>query len=206
MARSYTIQWSIATAAGMGLGFLAALSPVLLEAARTGSASPPGTSVADFLTTLAGWLAMGAIFGAAQAVVLRGTAVSIVKWILTSVAGFGIGAVLLDWPLQALGLLGNIPGPVEPVILTHGGGILAATLQCFLLRREGVSGAKWLRYWIIGLVVSLIPTALFFLLVEGLLDIPLSWAMGILINGLIVGGVAALVSARHLFGAIAARA
>ena len=205
MTETNTMGWSIAAAMGMALGFLAALSPAILQEARTGIAPVPGASLEDILTTVLGWLAMGAIFGVAQSVVLRGVGVPVVKWILASVVGFGIGAVVFDLPLQALGLLGNIPGPVEPIILTHGGGILAATLQYVVLRREGIFAAKWLAYWVVGLVISLIPTAVFFYLVEGLLGLPLNWAAQVFANGFIVGGVAAFVSATRLFSAIEAR-
>ena len=199
-------KWSIAVAFGIGLGFVAALSPGILEEARTGMRPPVGTSTADFLTTLVGWLAAGAILGAAQSVVLRSASIPVKKWVFASIAGFGIGAVILDWPLQALGLLGNIPGPVEPIILTHGGGILASILQYFLLRREGISGERWLLFWIIGLVISLIPAALFFIAVLDLLGAQLNWATEVFLHGFIVAGVAALFSARHLFSAIDARA
>lgn len=201
----FRMAWSLACGLGLGFGFLAALAPDLLEEAKTGIATAPGNSIADFAMTLTGWLAMGAVFGSAQAVVLRSRNVPIYKWIFVTVAGFGAAGVLIDWPLQAAGILGNIPGPVEPIILTHGGGFFAGFLQFLLLRREGISAGKWLGIWIAGLVASLIPAALFFIAIVESLDIILSWSAEIFLDGFIVGGVAALISAKTLFSALSER-
>lgn len=186
----------------MGLGFLAALLPAILEEAKTGVNPPVGTSISDFLANLGGWLITGAIFGAAQAFVLRTTEIPVKKWIFATSCGFGIGAIVLDWPLQALELLGNIPGPVEPIVMTNGGGILAGVMQYFVLRSESISAERWILFWIVGLFLSLIPAALFFIVVFDVLSIELPWAIEVFVQGFIVAGVATLFSATQLRHAI----
>ena len=101
--------------------------------------------------------------------------------------------------------MGNIPGPVEPIIFTVGGGSLAGICQYISMRSQGIFAGKWLALWIVGLIVGLVPTALFFFLVEGLLDIAVNWPVQLFLSGFIVAGVAALMSGKALFNALPGR-
>ena len=111
--------------------------------------------------------------------------------------GFSVIAVVI-WPLIYLGIWGNIPGPVEPLTLLIGGGSLAGVAQFTLLRRQNVNASKWLGFWILGLVLSVIPTALVFTLLAGPLGVTPSWPVEVGLTGLLVGGFAALVSGKAL--------
>jgi hypothetical protein len=85
--------------------------------------------------------------------------------------------------------------------LTLGGGSLAGILQYLALRRQGTHAPQWLALWMVGLVVSLVPTALLFMAL-GPLGLTLSWPMEVFLSGFVVAGVAALISGRALFTAI----
>jgi hypothetical protein len=95
--------------------------------------------------------------------------------------------------------MGNIPGPVEPIIFTIGGCGLAGAVQSFLLRRQGRHVSKWLTLWIVGLVLSLIPTILVFFGLQVLLQLSLSWPMEVFVNGMVCAGSAAWVSGNAFF-------
>jgi hypothetical protein len=146
--------WTAANALGLGLGFPAVLQTGFLiqfglrtELHWTPQALGQGVSI---YARLVGLLVGGAILGAAQALVLRSRPVPVVPWIPSTATGFGL-VVAVMWPLWAAGLWGQIPGPVEPILITVGGGSLAGVLQYLLLRREGVIATRWLALWVGGL-------------------------------------------------------
>ena len=202
------LAWTSVNALGLGLGFLALLeTTMLLEFGFDWGKhwvwveEPVGqdeSAAAAYVGTLAAYLIGGVILGASQALVLRTRGVSAVSWILATVSGFGVLAITIDWPLIALDLLGIIPGPVEPIIATVGTGIFAGIFQYLALRRWNVHAAKWLSLLVVGLIVSLVPIVILFISLEAL-NVSISWPMEVFINGLIVGGVASLVSGQALF-------
>lgn len=199
--------WVAANAVGLCIGFLTVLQTGFLiqfgfqtELHWTPQALGRGVSI---FARLVGLLLGGALLGGAQILVLRSYSIRVIPWVLSTAAGFGLVAFII-WPLWAADLWGRIPGPIEPIIITVGGGTLAGVLQLLLLRRSGYSASKWLSLWIVGLIVSIVPTGLVFMLLEGVLHLSLSWPIQIGINGLIAGGVAALVSGKALLSALAA--
>jgi len=208
MKRTPLTTWVFANTLGFSVGFLAVLQTGFLlqfglrtELHWTPQALGQGVSIyARFVGLLLG----GALLGSAQALVLRRYSVRALPWILCTAAGFGL-VVGIIWPLWAVDLWGHIPGPIEPIIITVGGGTLAGVLQSLLLRRSAYSISRWLTLWIIGLIVSIVPTALVFMLLEGPLNLSLSWPVQIALNGLLVGGVASLVSGKALLSALLAR-
>ena len=146
------------------------------------------------------YLVGGAIFGLAQSLVLRSRPVSVSAWILATSAGYGLTAVLL-WPLIAIEVLGNIPGPVEPILATVGGGSLAGVVQYLMLRRRGIVASRWLVLWVLGLVASLVPTSLFMMSLEGV-GIAQSQLFQVFCMGVLTAGVAALISGKALLRAL----
>jgi len=202
------LVWISANALGLGMGFVAALQTTMLfefgfdwEMHWNWVEEPVGQNSPEYASTMMALLVEGSVLGAAQAFVIRNRNVPILHWILATVVGFGILAVTIEWPLIAFGVLGVIPGPVEPIILTVGVGIFAGACQYLLLRRQGIFATTWLIRLFVGLIVSLVPMVTLFISLDAL-DVSLSWPAEVFVNGFIVGGVAALASGRALFTAL----
>jgi len=64
---------------------------------------------------------------------------------------------------------------VEPIVGTVGSCSVAGVFQHLVLRRRRRISSKCLALWIVGLLVSLIPTALTIFLLEGPLGLSLAW-------------------------------
>jgi MFS family permease len=212
MKKHELLVWTSANALGLGVGFVATLQMKMLidfgfdwEMHWHWIEKPVDQGVLSYVSMLIGLLVGGAIFGWVQALAVRSRNVRIIRWILATVTGFGVLGVAIEWPLIAFGVLGVIPGPVEPIIFAVGGGSLAGIFQYISMRREGIFAGKWLALWIMGLIVSLVPTGLFFFLVYERLDIALSWPVEIFFSGFIVAGVGALVSGKALFSVLPER-
>lgn len=208
MQRVFLAKWTAVNALGMAAGFLAVLQTGFLiqfglntELHWTPRGLGQGVSI---YARFAGLLLGGAILGSAQAFALRRWLRRVIPWIVLTAAGFGL-VVAGMWPLWSMGLWGRIPGPVEPIMITVGGGTLAGVFQYLFLRKLAVPAGKWLRRWIGGLVLSLAPTAAVFILLEAVLRVPLSWPAGVALSGLLVGGIAALVSGRALLSIVLTR-
>ena len=190
--------WIIATAAGFCVGFLAYVQLFNLITYGEMAWRPEGSqSLSSYVALLVGLSVAGALVGSAQVLAVRSFSLQVVPWILSTAAGFG-ALIAIIWPLHYVALWGNIPGPVEPIIVLVGGGSLAGVAQFILLRRQNVNATKWLGFWIVGLVLSLIPTALVFMLLGGPLEVSLSWPVEVGLSGLLAGGFAALVSGNAL--------
>jgi hypothetical protein len=194
--------WIIANAIGLCVGFWAILQvAMLIEFGQLTWVEGVGEGIDAYLARLASVIVGGAILGYAQSRVLKAYSVSAVRWVLATAMGFAVITVV-EWPLMYIGMWGNIPGPVEPIILLVGGGSLAGLAQFFHLRRRNIDATKWLGLWIVGLIVSIVPTGLVFMLLQGPLAVSLSWPVEVGLNGLLVGGIAALVSGNALLGCL----
>ena len=97
-----------------------------------------------------------------------------------------------------------IPGPVEPIILTVGGGSFAGIFQHQALRRQGIHAPKWLFLWIVGLIAGVVATAVLMISIEGL-GLALSWALDVFITGFIIAGVSASISGKALLATFPGR-
>jgi hypothetical protein len=199
-----TLAWVVANALGLGLGFDAVLMPQFMQfGIAPDNPSPPTPAPWDLASTVMMYVVCGLVLGGAQALVLRSSALHLGHWIAATAVGFGAAALTLAIPLQAAGVLGRIPGPVEPIIVTIGGCIGAGVFQWLLLRRQGFLAGQWLRLWIAGLVLSLVPTALMFFVLQALLGLEIVWPVEVFLNGVMCAGVAAWVSGGALFSALA---
>ncbi len=199
-----TFSWVVASALGLGLGFNAMLLPDFMQFGIAPNTSlPPEPAPVNIAFTVLMWVVGGLVLGGAQALVPRVGALHRGHWMFATVIGFGAAALILAVPLQAVGVLGRIPGPVEPIMFTIGGGVGAGVFQWRLLRRQGFLAGRWLRLWIAGLVLSLVPTTLMFFCLQGLLGLELVWPVEVFLNGAMCAGVAAWVSGRALFSALA---
>ena len=201
MKKNELLKWVFTNALGLGIGFVALLQVgMVLEYGFDTDrywkwGQPWDFSVSAYIFDLISLIVLGAIVGLAQTFVLKSHNVKAVPWILATVIGFGL-VVIITWPLLYIEM-GNIPGPVEPIIITIGGSSFAGVVQYFLLRKRGIIASKWLLLWIVGLILSLVPVALFFEFIGG--PIGLSWPLEVFINGFLVGGVAAWISGKALF-------
>jgi hypothetical protein len=199
-----TFAWVVASALGLGLGFDAMLLPDFIQFGIAPDTSSPPTSAPWHLAfTAMMWVVGGLVLGGAQALVPRFSALHRGHWIVATAVGFGAAALTLAVPLQAAGVLGRIPGPAEPIMFTIGGCVGAGVFQWLLLRRQGFVAGRWLRLWIAGLVLSLVPTALMFFVLQGLLGLEIVWPVEVFLNGVMCAGVAAWVSGGALFSALA---
>ncbi len=200
--------WVAANALGFGLGFVAVLQAGMLidfgfdwKMHWRWIEQPPNQGAFEYLSVFVSMLAGGTVVGSAQALSLRSQTIPSRQWILSAVAGFGAIAIAVDWPLIAAGLLGVIPGPVEPIIVVIGGGGATGVVQYAMLRRRGVAAPKWLARWIVRLVAGFVATIAVMLSLEAL-DTSLPWATDVFVGGLVTAGVAAAMSGRALFDAI----
>jgi len=206
MKKRRRLVWTAANALGLGVGFVFMLQTMMLfqygfDWERHWEFVPPGRTLSVYAGTLVGALVGGLIFGSAQALVLRSRLLRVIPWILATTAGFGFIVVAVIWPLLATEIMGRIPGPVEPIIGTVGSCSAAGIIQYLVLRRQGIVASKWLAWWVVGVVVSLVPMALVFMSLEGM-GLSLPWPIEVFLSGFIVAGVAALISGGALFTAI----
>jgi len=191
--KSY-FAWITATSLGTCVGFLVSLQVVMLIGFGK------LTWVPELLSGATGDLAIfvalpvyGTILGASQSVVIRLYGVPVVPWIVATAAGF-FSVSLVIIPLLSAGIWGNIPGPVEPIIITVGGSSMAGIFQYIVLRQNQIRAGKWLGVWIGSLLLGLVPTAVIFMMLEGPLGIAFYWPVEVALSGLLVGGFGALFS------------
>jgi hypothetical protein len=200
--------WILANFFGFGVATVATLQTAMfveygLDFDKHWAFLPPGHGVGAYAARVVGPLVGGLILGAVQAWVLRPSLGRVAPWILATAAAFGVVGLMI-WPFMAVDIWGRIPGPVEPIVGTVGSCSVAGVLQHLVLRRRRRISAKWLVLWIVGLVVSLVPTALMFSLLEGPLGLELSMPVEVFLTGFMVAGVAAIVSGKTLLDALGA--
>lgn len=201
-----TRAWTLASGIAFGLGFVAILQVGMvveygLRTEMYWQSIPPGTGIRGLVATLLGCLVGGAIFGLGQAATLRHHLKRVERWPVATIQGFCLLAILIDWPLQVLGILGRIPGPVEPILVTVGGGSLAGIFQYRVLRREGAADSRWLVLWVLGLVAGLPAAAILFISLEWMGFSP-PFPLEVFLSGFSVASVGALVSSRALGAAL----
>jgi hypothetical protein len=208
MNMSFLAKWSLANAVGLAIGFLAVLQTGFLlqfgsdfESHWKPKALGQGVWIGyRFIGLLLG----GTIFAATQAIVLRPYLKRVFPWVVAGALGYGF-VIAIIWPLWSAGLWGYIPGPVEPMLITIGGGSVMGLLQWWVLRLNDTHATKWLLLWLTGLVASLPLTFLVFFFVMGILKIQLGWPGEIALNGFVVGGVAAIISAKAIHATLLGR-
>jgi len=201
MKKYELLKWIFANAIGLGIGFLVYLQVSMVfehgfDTEMYWKWVPPEQNFTVYFGILISALVGGAILGWAQSRIIKTKNIKSNSWILATTIGFGL-VVLINWPLLYTGDLGNIPGPVEPLIFTVGGCIFAGAMQFFLLRRLGYNAKKWFLMLVVGLIVSVLLTGLFFTFVGDPLSI--SWPLEVFFSGFIIAGVTALISGKALF-------
>lgn len=99
----------------------------------------------------------GAILGSAQAFALRKAIPRVWPWIAVTALGF-LSILGLELVRRHI-VIGPHPGPVEPIMIALGAGGLAGLFQWLYLRKIDLPSAKWLGWWIGGLVAGIILAA-----------------------------------------------
>ena len=203
MKNKFLLKWTAANALGLGVAFVVDLQIGMLveygldfERYWQWQEQALEDSLVSYAGILVALLVAGAILGASQALVLRSHRLRVMSWVLSTTLGFALLAAVF-WPLMAAGVLGIIPGPVEPILFTVIGSSLAGICQCLALRRQGITASRWLVRWIVGLIGGLALTAAFFMSLDGA-GISLGWLLDTFFSGFWVAGVAALVSGNTL--------
>ncbi len=202
--KSYLV-WIAATSLGLCVGFLAALQVIMLIAFRQLIWVGDILSGMDgYLAAFVGLLVLGTILGATQSVVTRSYDVPVIPWILATAAGFAAMSLVII-PLLHIGVWGNIPGPVEPLVITVGGCSVAGVFQYVVLRRNQIRAAKWLFVWVVSLILGIVPTAVIFMTLQGPLGISLNWPAEVALTGFLIGSFGALFSGQTFLNTLSKR-
>ncbi len=135
-----------------------------------------------------GLAVFGSVFSLGQAIILKQYLPKLGAWVLNGALGY-IVVLLIIWPF--IGIWGRIEGPVEPLTLILGGTLFMLILQWRYLRKQGIKPARPITWFGAGVLLGIIPLLLLFM---GL-NVP--WAAEVAIMGLIPGGSAGFLSARH---------
>ncbi len=178
MVKSFRSRWTLFNSAGFVLGFLS----FGLVSAIAGLFKPEAVAQAleegfNFFQTveelreavgphyeiayryvliqhLVMYPVFGAILGSAQAIALRKTIPNIWAWIGVSALGYLM--IISGELIQPHIIIGPVPGPVEPILITLAAPVLAGIFQWLYLRKINYPSAKWLGFWIGGLVLGII--------------------------------------------------
>ena len=196
MKNNFTLRWTIANALGMSLGFLSALQFLMfyqygLDFDKHWSEAGHGLSETSRLISIGFGLAIfGSIFSFAQALILKQYLPKIWTWVLYGALGYMV-VLLIIWPF--ISIWGSIPGPVEPLTLVLGGTLFMLVLQWRYLKKQGVEPARPILWFGAGFLLGLLPVVLLFMFIWP--NVP--WGVDIAIMGVLMGGAAGLLSAKH---------
>jgi len=199
MKNNFTLRWTLANALGMSLGFLAFIQFLMFyghglnfemhwdfEAQENLDISENAMLIGIGI----GLAVFGSVFSLGQALILKQYLPKLWAWILNGALGY-IVVLLIIWPL--IGIWGKIEGPVEPLTIVLGGTLFMLILQWRYLRKQGIKPARPIIWFGAGVLLGVAPLILLLYFIHG--DIP--WALEICIMGLIIGGFAGFLSARH---------
>jgi hypothetical protein len=211
------VQWTIANAIGMSLGFLAFIQTLMFLAfgldfglhwssevvEKFGAENPEYIQRLLRIGLAVGLPLSGAIFTSCQALVVRGLLPRVRTWILAGPLGFA-AVILLIWPFTAI--WGDIPGPVEPFTIVGGGLLMTAGIQWWSLSRRNIAATRWLFLWLAGLPLGMVLFMLGYTLLDAVIfpgsEYSISWAGEVALIGFFIGGTAAAISGKSLFRAI----
>jgi len=195
---NFKLRWTVANALGMSLAFLATLQ--LLEFYKWGFnfdnhwvfGADDGKQlsfVAFFLHQASALTLFGLIFGFAQSRVLRDPRINTKHWVLTGVLGY-LALLVVILPLYHF--WGEIPGPFEPITLTLLGPLFMILFQWRLIKKQRLNPKLPLLLFFLGAFIGVVMIAIIFSL-----GLDVLWAVEIAITGLLIGGMAGLLSANH---------
>jgi len=197
MKNNFTLRWTLANALGMSLGFLAFIQFLMFygyglnfEMHWVFGAESDMSENAMLIGIGIGLAVFGSVFSLGQAIILKQYLPKLGAWILNGALGY-IVVLLIIWPF--IGIWGRIEGPVEPLTVVLGGTLFMLILQWRYLRKQGIKPARPIMWFGAGFLLGIIPLLLLFMVIG--LNVP--WAAEVAIMGLIMGGFAGFLSARH---------
>ncbi len=197
MKNNFTLRWTLANALGMSLGFLSALQFLMFfqygldfdKHWQFDSGHEMSENARLILIGL-GLTIFGAIFSSAQAIILNQYLPKVWPWVLYGALGYMV-VLLIIWPF--ISIWGSIPGPVEPLTLVLGGTLFMLVLQWRYLKKQGVEPSRPILWFGAGFLLGLLPVVLLFMFIWP--NVP--WGVDIAIMGVLMGGAAGLLSAKH---------
>ncbi len=196
MKNNFTLRWTLANALGMSLGFLAFIQFLMFygyglnfEKHWVFGEDIGMSENAMLLGISIGLPIFGSVFSLGQAVILKQYLPKLWAWILNGALGY-IAVILIIWPL--IGIWGRIEGPVEPLTIVLGGTLFMLILQWRYLRKQGIKPTRPIIWFGAGVLLGII---LMLLLYKIGINVP--WVVEVAIIGLIVGGSAGFLSAKH---------
>ena len=197
MKNNFTLRWTLANALGMSLGFLAFIQFLMFygyglnfEKHWIFGADIDMSENAMLIGIGIGLAVFGSVFSLGQAIILKQYLPKLWAWVLNGALGY-IVVLLIIWPL--IGIWGRIEGPVEPLTVVLGGTLFMLILQWRYLRKQGIKPARPIIWFGAGALLGVLPILLLFMVIWT--NVP--WGVDIAIMGLIVGGSAGFLSARH---------
>jgi len=198
MKNSFLLKWTLANAIGLSFAFLAYIQFLLFyqhglnferhwdfEANMTQEEMESHL----YIGIPFGLALFGIIFSSIQALILKKFIPKIWPWILNGAIGFVIVSLII-WLIGSA--WGDIPGPVEPLIIIIGALTFTTLLQWRFLNRNQINATKALLMFIVGVLLGNVLLFLLFYFILG----GTSWPLEIAITGLIVGGSAGFLSAK----------
>lgn len=132
-----------------------------------------------------------------------------VWWIMLTI--FGLEIILLGDIFYTGLSTGGAPGPLEPLLIGLGGGSFIALMQYLYLRSVGIKSGKWVGWWILGIIIGILTSAIFIFIYEFFLNDPIkaitspllysiiSWLSFILPYFTLIGFFTGFLSAKPLY-------
>lgn len=105
------------------------------------------------------YVIVGAVLSHLQYKVLKEYISNKLKWTFLTILGLEL--VLLGDLFYAGLSTGGASGPLEPLLLGLGGGGLMALMQFLYLRSRGIRSARWVAWWILGIVTGILTSIIF---------------------------------------------
>ena len=204
MKKHFLLSWSLLNGLGLGIAFVVSLQlGMILEYGFNSDMYwkfvPPKRNFWTFLDLFLGAISLGLVVGLFQSWVLRFSGISSKKWVLITILGFGILAII-NLPIYMMDMIGKFEGPIEPIMITVLGSTLAGIVQFRFLRTRYYLKIKWLLLLILGLILGTVLFGIFITFFGEKLKI--SWPMEAFLNGFFVGTIGALLSGQILFKAV----
>jgi len=197
MKNNFILRWTLANALGMSLGFLAFIQFLMFygyglnfEKHWVFGTDSDMSENAMLIGIGIGLAVFGSVFSLGQALILKQYLSKLWAWVLNGALGYLV-VLLIIWPF--IGIWGSIEGPVEPLTVVLGGTLFMLILQWRYLGKQGIKPARPILWFGAGFLLGIIPLFLLFMVIG--LNVP--WAAEVAIMGLIMGGLAGFLSARH---------